>query len=147
LIHKDWLLPIETLDLNTPADGLVLYNNSTLTDNEAAQKVWHQGTLHSSSTERWISDNRGVRQTFRDNQVIPLVYLDDEDHSPPTLPDDTTALPDDDDIDDRTFEIPADTTWGAWQSHTNRFGEKMMQKMGYVQVRKAGATTTGCLMI
>lgn len=140
-INRDWLLPIEALDINSPKDGLVWYNNSTTTEEVVAQKVWHRGTLHSSSTERWITDSLGVCQIAGETQIIPLVYLDDEDHLSPTLPDHTTALPDDDDDDDDADNSPIektaslDKTWGAWQSHTNRSGEKMMQKMGYVQVR------------
>jgi hypothetical protein len=143
LINRDWLLPVETLDVNSPKDGLVWYNNSTTTEEVAAQKVWHQGTLHTSSTERWITDSQGMRQMAGENQVIPLVYLDDKDHPSPTLPDYTAAVPDDDDDDDDDADDPPimetaslDETWGAWQSHTNRSGEKMMRKMGYVQVRR-----------
>ncbi|KAI8338441.1 hypothetical protein BC941DRAFT_422927 [Chlamydoabsidia padenii] len=118
-------------------------------------QVWQKGTLTSSSIDSttgqrmWrVYDDKCNYHMVGENQVVPLVYLDSNDN---TSLNESTAIHSgaNDNIVDQPYEetsaIDINKSWGAWQSHTKGFGEKMMKKMGYIKGEGLGIGGQGRL--
>ncbi|ORZ24619.1 hypothetical protein BCR42DRAFT_403306 [Absidia repens] len=169
-VKADWLLPIETMGIYNKErhyhpKSIVLYKSDNTMDGTSMQQqqrhqTWKKATLLSSSTgstgqHQWrISTENGDIIVVGENQVIPLVYLGDDPNSVTVhgaevvdnhSSDNGSIADTSDQIFDNKSMWKSNNSFGAWQTHTSGFGEKMMKKMGYVEGQGLGTARQGRL--